>query len=172
MKHIYHFTSKENWKKIKKIGKLIPRTTVEWVYSSQVFTSRVKSICAFKKYTVGFPSVRHEGWVEYGLYDEMFRLIKCEVLLKVKIPENSKGFFREHVFCSPKGMKNRYGEDIYNFGYSGKISVYDSRIKESLIAYWNSAFPISKYKNNFIVPEIWIPEEIHLANIEELPFKK
>ena len=172
MEYIYHYTSKENWKKIRKIGKLIPRTTIQWVYSPQDFTSRAKSICPFKKYTVGFPSIRHSGWVEYGLWDEIFRLIKCEVLLKIKIPENSKGFIREHIFCSPKGMKDKYDEDVYNLGYSGKISVNDSRIKKSLIAYWNSAVPISKYENNFIAPEIWIPEEIPLASIEEIPFQK
>ncbi len=77
------------------------------------------------------------------------------------MPNDSKGFVREHALCSPKGMKDKYGEDIYFLGYSKKISVNDSRIKDSLIAYWNSAVPLREYKN-FIVPEMWIPEEVLL----------
>ncbi|MBL7147359.1 MAG: hypothetical protein ISS82_00860 [Nanoarchaeota archaeon] len=170
MQYMYHFTSKENWKKIQTSGKLIPKTTIEWVYESKDFTERTKSICPQRKYTVGFPEPCHKGWVEYGVWDEIFRLIKAEVILKIKLPENSKGFVREHVSITPKRMKEKYGEDVYFQAYSGKIPVRDPKIKESLVKYYNSAVPLAKYKGNFIVPEIWIPEEIPLENIEQIPF--
>ena len=98
----------------------MPRTTIQWVYNPQDFTSKAKSICPFKKYTVGFPSIRHSGWVEYGLWDEIFRLIKCEVLLKIKIPENAittifgptsqcKSFFIESLLIPWSRGENAFG---------------------------------------------------------------
>lgn len=170
MRYIYHFTSKESWEKIKQSKKLLPQTVIEWVYNKKHFTEKTLSICKAEKYTVGFPKPFHKGWREYGLWDELFRLIKCEVLLKIKIPENSEGFVREHSLCSPKGIKEKYKEDLYFLAYSGKISFEDPRIKESLIAYWNSAIRLSEYKGNFKVPEIWTPEQIPLKDIEEIPF--
>ena len=171
MKYFYHYTSKENWNKVQKSKVLLPRTKIYNTHK-KYFSNKTKSIVKFKKYTVGFPEIRHKGWVEYGLWDEIFRLIKCEILLKIKIPNNSKGFVREHLFCSPKGMQQKYGEDVYHLGYSKKISVKDPRIVESLVEYWNAVIPLHEYKNNFIVPEIWIPEKIPLKNIEEIPFRK
>ncbi|MBI2656573.1 hypothetical protein HYX03_02450 [Candidatus Woesearchaeota archaeon] len=79
---------------------------------------------------------------------------------------------REHLYCSPKGMQQKYGEDIYQFGYSGKISVKDPRIIESLHKYWNAVVPLSEYKDNFIVPEVWIPEGIKLEGIDKIQFQK
>ena len=69
-------------------------------------------------------------------------------------------------------MKEKYGEDLYFLTYSGKISFEDTRIKETLIAYRNSAVRLSEYKENFEVPEIWIPEQIPLKYIEEVPFRR
>ena len=172
MKYIYHFTSKDAWDKIKQSKKLLPQTIIEWVYDKKSFTKKTLSICKAEKYTVGFPKPFHKGWLKYGLWDEIFRLIKCDVLLKIRIPENSKGFVREHSLCSPKGMKEKYGEDLYFLTYSGKISFEDTRIKETLIAYRNSAVRLSEYKENFEVPEIWIPEQIPLKYIEEVPFRR
>ena len=171
MRYFYHYTSKENWHDIQKSKVLLPRTHI---YKEHVthFSAKTKAIVKFSRYTVGFPKIRHKGWVECGLWDEIFRLIKCEVLLKIKIPNNSKGFVREHLYCSQNGMQQKYGEDIYNFGYSGKISVKDPRIIGPLHKYWNAVVPLSKYEDNFIVPEIWIPEEIKLEDIEEIPFQK
>lgn len=172
MQYFYHFTSNKNWNQIKISKKLIPKKTIEWVYSPNKFKSITKKICSSKTYTVGLPEPEHKGWIEYGDLDEIFRLIRCEVLLKIKIPKNSKGFVREHVFCSPKGMKEKYKEDVYFLGYAGKISVNDHRIMKSLQKYWNSAVPITKYNNDFKVPEIWIPEEISISDIEKIPFDK
>ena len=158
-----------------KLGKLIPGTTIESArkgFNPNDFTEKTKLVCRAKRYTVGFPEPYHKGWVGYGLWDELFRLIKCEVLLRIKIPKNSKGFVREPVFCSPKAMKEKYGKDVYFLGYSKKIDVHDPRIKESLIEYWNSVVPLSEYQENFKVPEIWIPEEIPFSNIEEIPFRR
>jgi len=171
MKYMYHFTSKDNWDNIKKSRKLLPQSIIESDYNKKDFSKKTKSICIERKYTVGFPKPFHKGWIEYGLWDEIFRLIKCEILLKIKIPKNSNGFVREHKLCSPKGMKEKYGKDIYFLIYSGKINVEDKRIKESLINYWNSAISLDEYKDNFIVPEIWVPEEIHLKDIKKMPFK-
>ena len=172
MRYMYHFTSKENWKKIQTFGKLIPKTIIEWTHQPKDFTKHTKSICSKKIYTVGFPRVRHAGWVKSGLWKEIFRLIKAEVLLKIKLPINSKGFVREHFFASPKGMKEKYGENIYFLAYSKKISVHDSRIGDSLFKYYNSAIPLTKYKSKFIVPEIWIPEEIPLKDIKKVIIKR
>ena len=130
MQHFYHYTSKENWDKIQKFKTLLTLTKV-YNIQKKYFSERTKSIVKVKEYTVGFPEIRHKGWVEYGLWDEIFRLIKCEVLLKIKIPDNLKGFVREHLFCSPKGMQQKYGEGVYHLGYSRKISTMDSRIIES-----------------------------------------
>ena len=171
MQYFYHYTSKENWHDIQKSKVLLPRTHI---YKEHVnhFSAKTKSIVKFSRYTVGFPKIRHKGWVECGLWDEIFRLIKCEVLLKIRIPNNSKGFVREHLYCSPKGMQQKYGEDIYQFGYSEKISVKDPRIIESLHKYWNAVVPLSEYKDNFIVPEVWIPEGIKLEGIDKIQFQK
>ena len=172
MNYFYHFTSKKNWGKIKNSGKITPRTIIQWVYNPEDFTKKTRLLCVHKHYTVGFPEPFHKGWVEYGLWNEIFRLIKAEVLLKIRIPKNSKGFVREHSLCSPKGIKERYGTDIYFLAYNKKISVHDQRIKESLISYWNSAEALNKYKNNFKVPEIWIPEDIPLKDIREINFQR
>jgi len=172
---MYHFTSKKKWNNITRIGKLTPGTIIESFrkgYNPQCFTEKTKLVCRAKRYTVGFPEPYHKGWVKYGLWDELFRLIECEVLLKLKIPENTKGFVREHAFCSPKAMKEKYGEDIYFLAYRRKIDVRDPRIQESLINYLNSVVPLREYEENYIVPEIWIPEEISLSNIEEIPFQR
>ena len=172
MKYIYHFTSRKNWAEIKRLGKLVPHTDIEWVHQPDRFPERAKSICSEKRYIVGFPKPLHKGWVECGLWDEIFRLIKAEVLLKVKIPNNSKGFVREHELCSPKGMREKFGADVYFKAFSGEISVYDSKIQDSLVEYMNSSTPLSKYKGNFIVPEIWVPEEVPLSDIEEISFQR
>ena len=172
MIYLYHFTSKKNWEKIKKSGKIIPRTKIQWAYNPEDFTEKTRLLCTAKHYTVGFPEPFHKGWVGYGLWGEIFRLIKTEILLKIKIPKNSNGFVREHALCSPKGMKDKYGIDLYFLAYNKKISVHDQRIKESLAAYWNSAVSIKNYKNNFIVPEIWIPEVIKSKDFEEINFQK
>ena len=170
MKYFYHYTSKENWNKIQKSKVLLPRTKIYNAHK-KYFSNKTKSIVKFKEYIVGFPEIRHKGWMEYGLWNEIFRLIKCEILLKIKIPDNSKGFVREHMFCSPKSMQQKYGEDVYHLVYSKKISAKDPRIIESLREYWNEVIPLSKYENHFIVPEIWIPEKILLENIKEISFE-
>lgn len=69
MKHIYHFTSKGNWKKIQTLRKLIPETIIEGIYRPKDFKEQTKSICSSSNYIVGFPKPHDKGWVESGLWD-------------------------------------------------------------------------------------------------------
>ncbi len=80
MDNMYHFTSEENWNEIKQLGKILPLTTIQWVYNPNDFTNKTRSICSARRYIVGLPEPHHKGWIEYGLWDEIFRLIACKVL--------------------------------------------------------------------------------------------
>ena len=94
------------------------------------------------------------------------------MLLRLNLPEDSKGFVREHAICSPKEFREKYQSDLSFEVYAGKVPVSDPRVEETLISYWNAVVPLSEYRGDFKVPEIWIPEEIGLADVRKVAFQR
>lgn len=62
-------------------------------------------------------------------------------------------------------MKEKYNKNLYVMAYNGQISPKDPRIRQCLRMYWNSSIPLSKYKKDYEVPEVWIPERISFNDV-------
>ncbi len=158
MEHIYHYTSEKRWKKIMETKYLIPYSTGE----SDILTM------PGNLYTVGLQKPSCNGWWEWDLMKDLMEHTTGEILLEVPIFQNclEEGFVREHALYSPKRFKNEHGVHLSLFEI---IYVVDhSILAEAWNEYINSTIPLSKYKGNYLAPEIWLPQKTPIEKLTRI----
>ena len=168
MEYIIHWTSHSKWQEIQKHGMLLPKTEPFPPDNYVDISDRVRKIATSESYLVGIPEQSIDGYINCGLGERLMELTSPDVRLRVPILKSDGVFVRELVHLSPQHLRKLYGDDFIeelkrNFVFS---SVRDSRLRNAFSQYIESAIELKKYKGQFEVPEIWLPQETLINLIE------
>ncbi len=159
MERIFHYTSAENWERIKRSGFLMPRSDP----NAQRFrlSRRLKSVVREKglqgffgrnrRYLVGVPEIFSQGYEACGFVDGLVMRTTGEVTLEVPVLDPEYAFVRDNFFISPKRLN-----DI-----APSFIVGDDRralITSMYAEYMESTTPLQEYDGSFVAPEVWLAQ--------------
>jgi hypothetical protein len=178
MDYIFHLTTREVVRSIRKDKKLLPLSDP---YSPEFFASktarkiasnRVKSIVALDKYLVGIPESRYFDWEHSSLFRQLRRHIsygcKCEELITLRVPILSleDAFIREAYYLSEEYMHQKGDRNIWTMITNGYMSPSQFVCRKYHRIYISSTIPLKNYSGEFKIPEIWLPQETPLSLVQ------
>jgi hypothetical protein len=166
---VLHYTSMNNWEQIQKAGELSTKTRLFTSYYNRSTPSNINL-----KGTATIPENTIHKWEEYGLMEYVIKHTTAEILLEIDITNIKNCMVRDHTLCSPKGWADKYGQEgqdyffeCYNDFKNTKWKVA-SKLITDLNKYFNSSKALEKYHGQFIVPELWILEQVPLTKINRI----
>lgn len=160
---LYHYVSREKFSRIQKEKILTPTAPFnsgipdeDWLDYTKQFPFPLA-----RYYTCCFFEPSPEGWKEYGLFDLLMEEFSGgDYLLKFQIESDSPLpiLVRDHKFHSPK-----------EYGFSPekwrKRKVRNSR-PDLRQKWYDSTLTLQEYKCGYVCPEVLVPFEVPLAEIE------
>ncbi len=178
---LYHFTSQKNWKTIQQEKVLRPLSDPR----KEELPRKLQSIISENKYLVGIPTASLDAWKQWGImyhleewvvfhnpydYDHKKKDLVC---LQVPVLEGEKAFVREHKYIADRYLNQQspnLSRDLHEmWRSSGMSEVSKERFQifvDCLKEYLASLTILNDYKNDFEVPEIWLPQETPVALIK------
>jgi hypothetical protein len=158
---IFHYTTQEKLKKVKKDGVLLPKSNPFEDENPKKMSKRVRDIVQHKHYLVGLLSPDDAGWKKYGLLEHLLKYTKGEVILEIPILKADDAFIREHALCSPKRSIEVCGDDVWKFyGGQERLNWRGIRINHMLwLDYFESTTRLTEYAGDFKAAEVWVPQE-------------
>lgn len=198
MNEVYHYTSKENWRRIQEDGVLHPFTNpffggmkrvgqkskkvdMPSIFDTGKSCSEVSRIMIESEgFLVGLPSPTHEGWNEYGLMDALLRHTSGEVILRIPVINPKGAFIRDHARYSPRRFMELYGINLFDIcGSSEKCEAslmeilireetWNERRTKAWADYLQSQVSFKEYKGDYLAPEIWLSQYTSVNLIEEV----
>jgi hypothetical protein len=166
-RYAYHFTSPYAWKAIQAVKYLLPQTEPFEVRSLFPYVSaKARQVCSKEKYIVCIPIDSLKQWAASGLLEEL-RQTKCRtIMLKIPVTVQTRGFIREHAFCSPQAIDKISKSTLSRIRGKRRLTKRDVDImNECLIGYYNSSMKFEGYDGEYTVPEIWISEKVSINQI-------
>jgi len=174
MENLYHYTNQGRIQGIYESGFLFPSSRA--LPSDQKVvdnvSARVKELIGDNVYLVGLELFNDPRWKEYGLMETLLGHVDGRggiICFEVPIFPGTKGLVREHAYISSKGFIERYGADLFKLAREEKIAGDDQRFYDCWNLYINSTIPLSEYRGDFKVPEIWIAQKTPLDLLKEIP---
>ena len=186
---MYHLTNESIAKKIIASGKIIPNSYPFWRLRFDTSTFRdffkdqglnyelIGHLMQSDRYTVGFSEPAPMGWIKSWLMKSVLRHIQNKSALLEFRPETgtiysfqmqvpiSRVVVRDHWYVSPEYFLQKYGEDLWQkFLQNPKKNIFDLRIAEGLVKYFNSSMNMVLYtgKHTYKAPELWFQDEYQL----------
>lgn len=163
MKKIIHYTSEECWDKIREDGVLLPLSNPYLL--GEYLPDRSKRIVSRKKeYLVGLPELLPDEWMNSGLLERLIEYTSGEIALNIPILQKKGSFVRECFHISPKRLEELYGDrDLFDQYFSG-----DARLTRAIKRYLSSSISLARYKGEYKLPEIWLPQITPFNLIEKI----
>lgn len=183
---IYHLTNGTKWAKTKKEGILKPMSD-PWFDGCKIPKNReayLKRVIAFDAYLVGIHPKSLRSWKRWGQLSDLEKFVRdggvdspeCKVpiiYLRIPVLDLSKGFVREFKFRTPRFLDQsspnlyaRYYDVMSSYGMNDMTKkeweIYERLETRSLC----SAVPLSKYTDQFEVPEVWLHQETPVNLVE------
>ena len=190
---MYHLTNEHNYKRILNDGRILPLSHPFWrlrfdkgrfreaFEDAGIEFRRINSLMQSNKYIVGFLEPIPLGWIKSGLMKNVlshiqnkrsfieFNPAKGDIYsfhMQVEIPWV---FVRDHWYTSPEYFIQKYGGDFWAlFLQNPSKHVFNVKIMEGLVKYFNSSIPYGDYlrRKDYKAPELWYAGDYRLNPFE------
>lgn len=180
MPFMYHFLSMENWQSVKVEKVLRPESNPR----REELPARQQKIVLHEKHLVGIPQGKLLKWKQYGNWDYLCDFVafhlgfntgwaKKIVQLKVPILETEGALVREHKYISPRYMNRLVpglSSELDEMYRSSGMSMVPEKMWKQYVGFLNnylaSTMPLNQYHDEFEVPELWLPQDTPIDNLE------
>lgn len=166
MDRVIHFTTEKKFEQIQKERVLRANSQIDGFR----YVKRLEDISVHDKYLVAIPETSCFNWQEYGFGEDGLRHRFGNVCLRVPILRVDGAFVRDIVYVSPQTFEEEIGFELKNTTF-WNILRYGIRYMLWLDfgqrkKYYNSTIRLSDYKDDYKMPEFWLPQDTPLDLIE------
>lgn len=179
-----HYTSKESWAKIQETKVIKPLSLPTILFNNGSYdhlpdsvkriigsNGTMKELMRRGLCLVGMFPGDESKWKEYGLLEEILS-DKGNVKLSLPVLDRDQAFVRNHAYISPLNFQRLVGKDLWKIARDWKLYLESSDNQDiytqACVDYMKSSVPLSEYRGDYDVPEIWVRQTTPIDSVQVL----